>query len=106
MFFGQTSFLCCKNSIFHIIIATEGVSIRINRKKHTFVKGIINVSPVNDAPIANVDYDESITSLAQKLELGRARRVVSDLESALSRLDRNVNPRLLAEVLLLDLPEV
>jgi hypothetical protein len=35
-----------------------------------------------------------------------ARRVVYDQEMALERLERNVNPRLLAEVLLLDLPEV
>jgi DNA polymerase-3 subunit delta' len=58
------------------------------------------------ASIANVDQNESITSLARKLELGLVRRVVSNLESALKRLDHNVNPRLLAEVLLLDLPEV
>jgi hypothetical protein len=43
--------------------------------------------------------------LANRLGLGRARHVVHDLELALKRLERNVNPRLLAEVLLLDLPE-
>jgi len=58
------------------------------------------------APIANIDQEESITSLAQDLDLSSARRVVSNLESALQRLDRNVNTRLLAEVTLLDLPEV
>ncbi len=58
------------------------------------------------ASIANVDKDETITTLAQALELGRTRRVVHELETALNRLERNVNPRLLAEVLLLDLPEV
>jgi hypothetical protein len=31
---------------------------------------------------------------------------VHDQEMTLERLERNVNPRLLAEVLLLDLPEV
>ena len=59
-----------------------------------------------DASITNIDQDESITSLAKGLTLGKARRVVQDLELALNRLERNVNPRLLAEVLLLDLPEV
>lgn len=56
--------------------------------------------------IANVDQEDVIVSLAQKLEMGWARRVVHDMELALTRLERNVNPRLLAEVLLLDLPEV
>ena len=56
--------------------------------------------------IANIDQDESISSLAKRLDLGGARRVVQNLESALERLEHNVNPRLLAEVLLLDLPKV
>lgn len=54
----------------------------------------------------NIDQEESISSLAKKLTLEQARSVVQDTESALKRLERNVNPRLLAEVLLLDLPEV
>lgn len=57
-------------------------------------------------PIANVDQNETITSLAKRLTLEGVRRVVHDQEKALERLERNVNPRLLAEVLLLDLPEV
>jgi DNA polymerase III subunit delta' len=57
------------------------------------------------APISNIDQDEVITSFATRLELGRARQVVSDLERGLKRLDRNVNTRLLAEMLLLDLPK-
>ena len=56
--------------------------------------------------IANIDQDETITTLTKRLDLGMARRVVQDLELALMRLERNVNARLLAEVLLLDLPEV
>jgi DNA polymerase-3 subunit delta' len=57
-------------------------------------------------PVTNIDQAESITSLAKRLTLERARRVVHDQEMTLERLERNVNPRLLAEVLLLDLPEV
>jgi hypothetical protein len=34
------------------------------------------------------------------------RRVVSGLEDVLEKMERNVNSRLLAEVLLLDLPKV
>ena len=58
------------------------------------------------ASIANIDQSETITTLVKRLDLGRTRLVVSELELALKRLDRNVNPRLLAEVLLLDLPKV
>lgn len=56
--------------------------------------------------IANIDQNEAITALVTRLELDRARRAVHDLESAVKRMERNVNPRLLAEVLLLDFPEV
>ena len=55
---------------------------------------------------ANIDQKETIASLAKHLDLGGARRIVREMELALKRLERNVNPRLLAEVLLLDLPEV
>lgn len=58
------------------------------------------------ASITNIDQDETIASLAGRLTLERARHVVHDQEMALERLEKNVNPRLLAEVLLLDLPEV
>jgi len=55
-------------------------------------------------PIANVDHQEQIDSLAKRLGLSHARRLVEDLDRSLRRLESNVNPRLLAEVLLLDWP--
>jgi len=55
-------------------------------------------------PIANPDREQEINSLAKRLNLSAARRVVSALERALGRLDANVNARLLAEVLLMDWP--
>lgn len=55
--------------------------------------------------ITNVDYSAEIESLASRLTLPAVRRTVSDLELALDRMDRNVNPRLLAEVLLMDWPK-
>jgi DNA polymerase-3 subunit delta' len=58
-----------------------------------------------ETPISNVDHTDEIESLAARLTLASARRIVSDLELALERLERNVNPRLLAEVLLLDWPK-
>jgi DNA polymerase-3 subunit delta' len=57
-------------------------------------------------PLANLDCDESITSLAKRLDLQAVRHVVAELEKAVERLEMNVNPRLLAEVLLMDWPAV
>ncbi len=57
-------------------------------------------------PIENIDRAQEIESLAGRLQLSDARRVVSDLEKSLSRLEANVNARLLAEVLLLDWPKL
>ncbi len=59
-----------------------------------------------DTPLANIDRTGEIQSLAARLDLATVRRVVEDLEHALARLERNVNPRLLAEVLLLDWPNL
>jgi DNA polymerase-3 subunit delta' len=58
-----------------------------------------------ETPLVNIDRNMEIEFLAGRLELSTARRVVNDLESALEKMDRNVNSRLLAEVLLLDLPK-
>jgi DNA polymerase III subunit delta' len=57
-------------------------------------------------PLVNVDRNVEIEDLAQRLDLSLARRVVSGLEDVLEKMERNVNSRLLAEVLLLDLPKV
>jgi hypothetical protein len=53
-----------------------------------------------------VDRNVEIEDLAGQVDLSTARKVVSGLENALEKMDRNVNPRLLAEVMLLDLPKV
>lgn len=57
-------------------------------------------------PLVNVDRNVEIEDLAQRLDMSSARRVVSSLEGVLEKMERNVNSRLLAEVLLLDLPKV
>ncbi len=56
-------------------------------------------------PLVNLDRNLEIEDLASRMDLSSARRVVNDLEGALEKMDGNVNPRLLAEVLLLDLPK-
>ena len=57
-------------------------------------------------PLVNVDRNVEIEDLAGRLDLYAARGVVSGLEEVLEKMDRNVNSRLLAEVMLLDLPKV
>jgi DNA polymerase III subunit delta' len=57
-----------------------------------------------ETPLVNIDRNMEIEFLAGRLDLSTTRRVVNDLESALEKMDRNVNSRLLVEVLLLDLP--
>lgn len=59
-----------------------------------------------DLPLANPDYAEAIRELAGQVSFAQARACVRELERGLGRLDANVNPRLLAEVLLLDWPRV
>lgn len=59
-----------------------------------------------DSPLVNVDRNVEIEDLASRMDLSSARRVVSGLEEALEKMDRNVNARMLAEVLLLDLPRI
>jgi DNA polymerase-3 subunit delta' len=59
-----------------------------------------------DTPLVNVDRNVEIEDLAGQMDLSSTRRVVSRLENSLEQMDRNVNSRMLAEVLLLDLPKV
>jgi len=59
-----------------------------------------------ETPLVNVDRNMEIEDLASRMDLSSSRRVVSGLESVLEKMDRNVNSRMLAEVLLLDLPKV
>lgn len=56
------------------------------------------------APLTHVDYAAQATALGESLGAAAARARVADLEQVLARLDANVNPRLLLEVLLLDWP--
>ncbi len=57
-------------------------------------------------PLVNVDRNVEIEDLAGKLDLSAARIVVSGHEDVLGKMEKNVNSRLLAEVLLLDLPRM
>jgi DNA polymerase-3 subunit delta' len=58
------------------------------------------------ASLANIDRESDIHSLAQEVSLPEALRLVSAIEHTQELLDKNVNPRLATEVLLLDLPRL
>jgi DNA polymerase-3 subunit delta' len=58
-----------------------------------------------ETSLVNVDRNMEIEFLAGRLSLAAARRAVVALEKALAQMERNVNSRLLLEVLLLDLPK-
>ena len=57
-------------------------------------------------PITNLDYSARIQKLADKIGLHNAQFHVNSVESTLDRIDRNVNPRLALEVLLMDFPRI
>ncbi|MEO8354523.1 MAG: DNA polymerase III subunit delta' [Chloroflexota bacterium] len=58
----------------------------------------------SETPLVNVDRNLEIEDIAGRMDLSSARLVVSRLENSLEKMERNVNSRLLAEILLLDLP--
>ncbi len=57
-------------------------------------------------PLVNVDRNVEIEDIASRIDLSASRRVVSGLEETLEKMDKNVNSRMLAEVLLMDFPKV
>ena len=59
-----------------------------------------------EAPLTNVDYHSAVDTLSDRLTLAEVRKLVSDAEEAIDKLERNVNARLLAEVTLLDWPKM
>ncbi len=58
------------------------------------------------AALTNVDRSDEIESLTYRVDLSQARQIAETLETAIERLEKNVNARLLAEVTLMDWPVV
>jgi DNA polymerase III subunit delta' len=63
-------------------------------------------SELAELPLVNLDMEAEINHLASQIELTAARKHVAALEQGITRLDANLNARLLTEVLLLDWPYV
>jgi DNA polymerase-3 subunit delta' len=59
-----------------------------------------------DLPLVNLDREVEIDILSGKVDTATARACVTDLERAITRLDGNLNARLLTEVILLDWPRI
>lgn len=59
-----------------------------------------------ETPPTNVDREDEIKSVAGKIDLRAAKRMVQSLERTAGLLHTNVNARLAAEVLLLDMPNI
>lgn len=57
-------------------------------------------------PLVNLDMEAEINHLAGMVDFITARARVADLEQSITRLDANLNARLLTEVLLLDWPRL
>jgi DNA polymerase-3 subunit delta' len=60
----------------------------------------------SQAPLVNLDRAEEINRLAEGLDLSTARQTVLSLERTLDELRTNINLRLAAETLLLELPYI
>lgn len=70
----------------------------------SFWRDVFNKSAGSNVEITNIDRKDEIEFLAGKVNMGQARKIIRDLENAISRLDRNVNARLVSEVTLMDWP--
>ena len=71
----------------------------------SFWRDVMVSASGSHAPLVNVDRLGEIEALAPRLGLASARYLVEAAEKAVEQLEKNVNPRLLTEILLLDLPK-
>jgi DNA polymerase III subunit delta' len=60
----------------------------------------------SSTPLTNIDRQDEINSLAGQIDLATAQKTVHQLERSMSQIERYVNPRLVTEVLMLDLPQL
>ncbi|HZW03382.1 MAG TPA: DNA polymerase III subunit delta' [Anaerolineaceae bacterium] len=72
----------------------------------SFWRDLMLASAGSDAPLTNVDHAADLRALAGRIDFATAHARIADLEQAFTRLDANVNARLLLETLLLDWPQI
>ena len=67
-------------------------------------RDILIVDAGAKTPVQNIDHLQKIQELARDFGMQQAKNMVFTLDRTMSLLDKNVNPRLALEVLMLDLP--
>jgi DNA polymerase-3 subunit delta' len=72
----------------------------------TFWRDVLITAAGITSSLTNVDYSSKIEQLAEEVGLQNAQFYVNNIENTMERIDRNVNPRLALEVLLMDYPRI
>ena len=72
----------------------------------TFWRDVMLRAAGSAALLTNIDQETEINSVVEKVDLATAKGCVNQLERAIEQVERYINARLVAEVLLLDLPRL
>jgi DNA polymerase III gamma/tau subunit len=72
----------------------------------TFWRDVMLKAAGSSAPITNIDLEAQIIAIADQTRLSTAQDIVKKIERNLERLDNYINPRLVIEVFLLDMPYI
>lgn len=72
----------------------------------SFWRDVLLRAAGSDSPLTNLDRAGDAARLGERLSLAEARRLTEQCEQAIGRLEKNLNARLLAEVTLMDWPEL
>jgi DNA polymerase III subunit delta' len=72
----------------------------------SFWRDVLLKSTGADTPLTNLDWADEIEQMTSQVNPETAHFMLSSLQRTLYLLDRNINPRLAIEVLLLDLPRL
>jgi len=70
----------------------------------TFWRDVMLKAADSSTPLTNIDREEQIIALTEKVDLSTAQTIVNQLEKSTMQIDRYINPRLVVEVFMLDLP--
>ena len=70
----------------------------------TWWRDVLLAASGSSAELINVDRAEQIQTLAQRVDVNQAKAAADACGRALWQMDKNVTPRLVVEVLLLDFP--
>jgi len=72
----------------------------------SFWRDVLLRAAGSEWPLTNLDRAEDVAQISKRLSLTEARRLTSQCEQAIERLEKSVNARLLAGVTLMDWPKV